>query len=105
MDRLTFDGFESAVDAKGSPHFLDLQIRGSCSNHKEQGDIFPDLFQDFIVDPAIQEASSLSLGAYLDTPIFVMRKKILRFVKTYCLLKFHLVLLFSREMIQNVCML
>jgi hypothetical protein len=27
-----------------------LQIQGSCSNHKEQGS---DLFQDFIVDPAI----------------------------------------------------
>jgi hypothetical protein len=70
MDRLACDRFESTVDVEGSPHFPDLQIRGSCSNHKEQGDIFPDLFQDFIVDPAIQEASSLSLGAYLDTPIF-----------------------------------
>jgi len=47
-----------------------LQIRGSCSNHKEQGNIFPDLFSDFIVDPAIQEASSLSLGSYLDASWF-----------------------------------
>jgi hypothetical protein len=64
------DNTESAVDVEGSPHFPDLQIRGSCSNHKEQGDIFPGLFQDFIVDSAIQKASSLSLGSYLDTPIF-----------------------------------
>jgi hypothetical protein len=47
-----------------------LQIRGSCSNHKEQGNIFLDLFSHFIVDPAIQEASSLSLGSYLDAPTF-----------------------------------
>jgi hypothetical protein len=37
---------------------------------KEQGDIFPNLFQDFIVDTSIQEASSLSLRSYLDAPIF-----------------------------------
>jgi hypothetical protein len=36
----------------------------------EQGDIFPDLFQDFIVDTSIQKDSSLSLGSYLDAPIF-----------------------------------
>jgi hypothetical protein len=35
----------------------------------------------------------------------VIRKEILRFVKACCLLEFHLVLLFSREMIINVCML
>jgi hypothetical protein len=70
IDRSTGESIGSAVDVEGSPHLPDLQIKGSCLNHKEQGDIFPDLFQDFIVDPAIQEASSLSLGSYLDTPIF-----------------------------------
>ena len=70
IDRTTGESIESAVDAEGSPHFSDLQIRGSCNNHKEQGYIFPDLFSDFIADPAIQEASSLSLGSYLDAPRF-----------------------------------
>ena len=41
------------------------------SNYDEEwGEIFPNLFHDFIVDPAIQEASSLSLGSYLDAPTF-----------------------------------
>jgi hypothetical protein len=43
----------------------------SISNYdEERGEIFPNLFHDVIVDPAIQEASSLSLGSYLDPPIF-----------------------------------
>jgi hypothetical protein len=37
---------------------------------EERGEIFPNLFHDFIVDPSIQEASSLSLGSYLYAPIF-----------------------------------
>ena len=41
-----------------------------ASNHdKEIGNMFPDLFQNFIVDTPIQEPSSLSLGSYLDSPI------------------------------------
>jgi hypothetical protein len=43
----------------------------SISNYdEERGEVFPNLFHDVIVDPAIQEASSLSLGSYLDPPIF-----------------------------------
>ena len=39
-------------------------------NHdKELGNIFPDMFQNFIADTPIQEPSSLSLGSYLDAPI------------------------------------
>ena len=42
-----------------------------ASNHdKEIGNIFPDLFQNFIVDTSIWEPSYLSLGSYLDAPIF-----------------------------------
>ena len=42
-----------------------------ASNHdKELGNIFSDLFQNFIADTPIQEPSSLSLGSYLDAPIF-----------------------------------
>jgi hypothetical protein len=37
---------------------------------EEQGEIFPNLFHDPIVDTSIQEASSLSLRSYLDAPIF-----------------------------------
>ena len=40
------------------------------SNHdKELGNIFPNLFQNFIADTPIQEPSSLSLGYYLNAPI------------------------------------
>ena len=43
----------------------------SISNYDEQrGGDFPNLFHDVIVDPVIQEASSLSSGSYLDSPIF-----------------------------------
>ena len=42
-----------------------------ASNHdKELGNIFLDLFQNFIADTAIQDPSSLSLGSYLNAPIF-----------------------------------
>ena len=37
---------------------------------EEQGEIFPNMFHDAIVDTSIQEASSLSLRSYLDAPVF-----------------------------------
>jgi hypothetical protein len=84
--------FESAADTKGSNH-----------EEKEQGDIFPNLFQDFIVDTSIQEASSLSLGSYLDAPIFDQysdEEEDFKICEDLLSTKFHLVLLFSREMIK-----
>jgi hypothetical protein len=114
-----------------SLQLLDLQMEGSCNNHEEhqkdyftpsepfvsdfdikttydeeEGDIFPNLFQDQIADFSIHKSSfSPSLDFIM---IFhyliniVMMKKIL---KIYYLLKFHLVLPISKDMIRNICRL